>query len=401
MVTFPTARPDLEWSTPLSLPLEFHLEDARLKREGEARLAGGDYTAIRLVKYTQKTTCDGCGRIRQAQQCVVIKERDTGEELHIGMSCLRRLYRTQADAVQKHAAQVRGTLRTLLARLKLRDVPSVEVAIERVTDLATKYLPHAAPYLQQLRTMDTLTPGKTEQDLLVRVRGLTLYHQEWQDDPERARRRWRALRFHPMLRELSERERRRVHDRCDRALASGTRLPDDEVHALNQWLARAERWDPPFTPLVRPEAFADEATYMQALETALHVAVASGELDQVYWRPPFLTHPTEVVGARVKRAHAVVALEPSLAGPFRTLIMNEDTYRSGSRSVIVKWGQEGQFEQAAQYRQRGGTDDEGSDVVRAGWTFRYRTLGWTLVESYTATHTAWHAHGRAYLEAYL
>lgn len=405
MQSLPTRRPPPEWATPLALPLEFQLPAGDIARDGEARLANGQYTAVRLIKYTQKTTCDGCGRPRQAKLCAVIKDDDTGEELHIGMECLARMYRTQADAIKAHAKVVRSTLNRLLARLKLRDVVSLEAAVERVVDLARHYLPHAAPHLATLRAMDMLTPSKAEQDLLVRVRGLTLYHQEWTDHPDRARRRWTALRTHPMLSFMKSKERQRVKEACERALGSGRQLPDDEVHGLNNWLDKASRWTPPFRQLVAPEAYPDQTAYETALLDALQVRLGTGSFDRMYWQSPFIQYPTEVVAQDQKLAYAAVALSPKFATAFRNRILNEESYREGTRSVIVEWGPHGTFEVAAQFRQRGGfdrvDDDERSDVTRAGRTFEYQALGWALVEHYTPTHAAWHTWGRTALEAYL
>lgn len=401
-----SARPALEWETPLALPLNFQLPDQEIAREGEQLLANGSYTAIRLVKYAEKTTCDGCGRPRQAKQCVVIRDDETREEKHIGMNCLGRLYKEQADAIRAHASTVRQARDSLLNRLRLRDVASTEEAVRRVRELALAYLPYSAEHVRSLDAIDTLTPNKQDQDLLVKIRYLALYHQEWQDNQERARRRWSALKTHPMLFYLHKGERAKVQELCARALASGTQLPESEVHALNVWLRKAGTWSPPFRQLVRPEDYLTAEAYEAALRTALKARVDAQEHDRVYWRSPFTNHPTEIVSTKCGESSAVVALDRAHAGRFRTAIMNEDSYRSGTRSVIVEEGQSGTFTETTRYRQRGGfdredEDDSDSDVTRAGRAYPYVSLGWALVEHYTPTHRAWLDRGRDHLEWYL
>lgn len=399
-------RPPIEWDTPLHQPLNFQLSEQDILRAGEALLATGSYTAIRLIKYTEKTTCNGCGKARQARECAVLRNDDTGEQFYIGMNCMGRLYKEQAAQVRKHAAAVGSARRTLLARLKLKDVTSIEEAIERVSAFAAAHLPHPDPHLRALRGIDTLTPTKDDQNLIVSVQNLALYHREWQDDPDHARRRWNALRTHPMLFHLQGRERQHVSQACIRATNSRNHLPEDEVQSLNNWLRRASTWTPPFRQLVAPEQYGDAGQYEVALRGALEELAQSGEHRRVYWRTPSITHPTQVVSARAGEAYAVVALEEQHAKQFRAAIKRESTYQQNFRGVLVADGPSGVHQEADTYRRVGHLDREedeatATDLLRRGRSFPYVTLAWTLVEHHTPTYTAWQQWGRDRLEQYL
>lgn len=400
-------RPAVESELPLQLPLEFKHPDSpagsRPLRPGEALLAAGSYAAIRLITYTEKTTCDGCGRPQQARTFAVLRDDDTGEQLHVGLHCLSTCYQQQAAQVRQHAAQVRRIQRTLLDRLKLKGV-GIEEAIAQVSELARQYLPYSAHHIQALRAIDPVLPTKEDQTFLVRIKELALYYREWRDEPEFARQRWAALRVHPMLSYLGTRTQQRIREASQRALGRQSQLTEAEVHDLNVWLARASRWTLPFQPLIAAEQFDDVPSYETALAVALDELVQSQRQSHEYWRIPFVRHPTQIVSLETRQGFGLIALEPRHAKSFQRAILDETSYRSGTRSVLVKMGEQRTHTEADQMRRRGGQDEEeegGDDVLRRGRVLPYVLVAWTLVEHHTATHQAWNRWGRVRLEQYL
>lgn len=401
--TAPPARPAEEWRLPLRLNLTFRRTEATSTRA--ALLSEGQYTAVWLVKYVQKTRCDGCGRERQAKELAVVRDDETGEEFHLGLDCMEILYGEREDRLRGHAADIRAHQAAVLSLVKLRDVKSTEQAVARIADLVRAYVPSPAPHLAALAAVDTFTPSKDDQDLLVKLRDFALYCREWLEDENAARRRWTALKTHPLLSRETARTRERLHALCERALASQTRLPQEEVHALNVWLRKAARWTSPFRQLVTPEDFETAEAYEAALRAkVLELAHGRRVPDHVHWNAPFVTHPTDIVSVKRGEGYSVAALEPREVRRFRSRLVQEDAYREGGlRGVVAEEGEEREHVQAAQYRRRGGFDreDEGdSDVLREERRFSYVPVAWALVEAFTATHRAWKRYGRASLEDY-
>jgi hypothetical protein len=398
------SRPAVEQETPLKLPLNFRPHQAVKQPPGGAPLAEGHYTAIRLVKYVEKTGCEGCGKPRQAQWFAVIRNDDVGNEVHIALDCMQKYYGESADRLRAHANAVGKARRDLLARLKLRNV-SAEAAVEQVQAMVLAYVPGGEFHLASLKAVDTLMPSKADHDLLSNLQQLALYHREWQDAPDWARHRWNALNTHPMLRFLGSREREMVQLACRSALASQRQLPEQEVHALNRWLQKAATWQPPFRQLVRPEAHLHAEAYEEAVRAALKDLTRTAGPSQVYWRHPFTGHPTESVSSRLKEGYSVAAVKPQEVRRFQRLIQNEDSYRRGSRCAFMEEGTQQVHIEAAQYRRRGGVDtnddDQDDDLLRPEQRYSYVPVTWALVEHHTATHRAWKLWGRARLESYL
>lgn len=408
-MTAPTRliRPAVESQLPLQLPLEFKHPDGsagtRPLRPGEVLLAAGSYTATCLITYTEKTTCDGCGRPQQARTFAVLRDDDTGEQVHVGLHCLSTCYQQQAIQVRQHAAQVRRIQRTLLDRLRLRGV-GIEEAIAQVSELARQYLPYSAHHLQALRAIDRVLPTKEDQTFLVRIKELALYHREWRDDPEFARQRWDALRVHPILSYLGARTQQRIREASQRALGRQSQLTEAEVHDLNVWLARASRWTLPFQPLVAAEQFDDARSYETALAAALDELLQSQRHSHEYWRLPFVRHPTEIVSLETRQGFGLIAQDPGQAETSQRTIQGETSYRTGTHSVLVRVGERRTYTEADQMRRRGGQDEEedgSDDVLRRGRVRPYVPVAWTLIEHHTATHQAWNRWGRTRLEQYL
>lgn len=402
----PSPRPPIEWDTPLNQPLNFQFDDSNKLRAGEALLANGNYTAIRLVKYSKKTTCDGCGRLRQAQECAILRNDETGEELHMGMNCMGKYYKIQADQVKKHAAIVRNARRRLLGKLKLRDASSIEEAIARVIDLALAYLPYPEMHVKSLRNIDTFTPSKVDQDLIIYIQNISLYHREWKDEPERALRRWSALQKHPMLYHLNDKERKHVSLSCIRAINNKNNLPEEEVKGLNNWLQRASIWTPPFRQLVVPEEYSTLELYELAVIDALEDLVNSGKHFHMYWSTPVINHPTQVVSAKAGEIYTVAAVAPKHGEQLRLSIKVEHSYKENFHTVIIREGANGTHTESDVYRRSGNLDLEeddpkDNDLLRRGRSYNYVTLSWALVENYTPTYTAWRQWGREYLEQYI
>lgn len=403
----PFSRPALLEDTPLKLPLNFKVTEAAKRTPGEALLASGQYTAIRMVKYVEKTRCDGCGRPRQAQELAIIRNDDFGDEVHIGLDCMEKLYGESADRLRGHASTVRTSRRGLLNRLKLRGNHSTEEAVERVRAMVLEHVPGAEFHLPALQAVDLLMPGDADQDLLVRLQGLALYHREWQDAPDQARRRWSALGTHPRQSFLSSRDKDNVRRLCQAALDSGRHLSEAQVHALNQELEKAAGWSVPFRQLLRPEAYDSVEAYEAALRSSLQDHVRTFEPAHVYWRAPFVANPADIVSLKAKEGYSVAAIEPKQVQRFRRGLLEEDGYRRGTRCAFIEVGLPRAHLQAARYRRRGNLDaadsddEDGSDIIERERTYPYVPVAWSLVEHYTPTHRAWNLWGRAALESYL
>lgn len=401
--TLSIPRPALVEDTPLKLPLNFKLTEAAARTPGEARLANGQYTAIRMVKYAEKTQCDGCGKPRQARELAIIRNDDFGDEVHIGLDCMEKLYGESADRLRQHASTIRASRRDLLARLKLREARSTEEAVGRVRAMVLEHVPGGEFHMSALQTIDLLMPSKPDQDLLVRLQRLALYHQEWQDAPERAQRRWRALSTHPMLSFQSSRARDAVRQACQAALDSGRHLPEADVHTLNEQLEMAASWSVPFRQLLRPEAFGNAEAYEGALKSALQEYTRTYEPAHVYWRAPFVASPLAIVSLKAREGYTVAAIEPRHIQGFRRNLLEENAYRQGSRCAFVEVGEPRVHLQPARYRRRGNldtTDENESDLLEPERTYPYVPVAWSLVEHYTPTHRAWNLWGRNALESY-
>lgn len=402
----PLTRPDVVSKTPLQLPLNFRLTEEALRTPGEALLAAGDYTAIWQVVYAQKTRCDGCGRPKQAKELVIVRDNDTLEEQHVGLDCMEKLYGESAARLRQHAGDVRAARRGLLSKLRLKDDISTEEAIRRVRGMVLAHVPRPEPHLTLLDGIDTLTPNKHEQDQLARVQGLALYHREWQDDPDRARRRWSALSTHPRF--LYSGPRNRVREACQRALHSGTQLPEDEIHQLNTWLAQAQTFDSPLRTMTRPEEYEGQEAYEAAVEEALALYMGVAVPQRVHWRPPFIPSPEDLVSVDRREGYAVVAVDPREVRRFKQRILEHRPYRKATQRPIVVVGPEQVHVDPAVYR-RGrvddredqGNDESGSEILVPERRHRYVLVGWALAERYTPTHRAWRQWSRSALEFYL
>lgn len=388
---------------PLNLPLNFR-RDPDAPQHSESRLVDGPYTAVRRVKYIHKTTCDGCGRPRQAQLFAVLRHDDTLEDLRVGMNCLRNNFREQALEIASAAGQYSARRRRAIAQLRL-NVPTMEAAIEQVVETVKAGVPYHDHLVRRLREIDPLTFTPEDVKVLADYKRLAQYHLDWERNGH-ASLRWQALRTHPMLHFLKPREAQQVRELCDEALRLRGRLNETDIGRLNAWLARSARWQPPFPQLVPPEAYPSQETYEAALRTALQEKVREAAFTQIYWRTPFVPDPAQIVSTVLGIGYAVVGIEPHRKQRYRTQIMNEDGYRRGTRSVIVEEGTRGTYTVAAIMRRRGGAqvrDDEDSndDVLEPERHFPYLGLGWALVEHYTPTHRLWHGpHARALLEDY-
>lgn len=389
---------------PLNLPLNFR-QDPDTPKHLESRLVDGSYTAVRRVKYNHKTTCDGCGKPKQAQLFAVLRNDETLEELHVGMSCLRNNFREQAEEIARAAGRYSARRRRALEQLKLTDLPTMDAAIERIVELVKTGVPYYDHLVRRLREIDPLTFTAEDVRVLAGFKRLAQYHFDWQQS-HHALLRWQALRTHPMLHFLTPREAQQARALCDEAIRLRHRLNEADIGRLNTWLARSARWQAPYPQLVPPESYPSPETYEAALRSALQEKVRQAAFAQIYWSHPFVPAPKKIVATELGIGYAVVGIDPRKSQPYRAQIMNEDSYRRGTRSVMVEEGASGVFTVAAVMRRRGGaqvSDDEDSDndVVTPEQHFPYLSLGWTLVEHYTPTHCIWHNnHSRGLLEDY-
>lgn len=388
-------------SEPLNLPLNFTYTEKANAKPNASLLREGEYVATEQRTYSVKKRCHGCEVNEKANNLVVIRDQVTGETFEIGFQCMRDLYGIDVAALKTHTAQVSRARRELSRKLNLKG--STEQLVRIVREAILTYVPVPERYLRELDHLDIWNLSNAESDRLRDLHQLACYFRDWQEQPERARTRWRALQGHPAFAYDSHRDD--VAKKCSRAIEARHLLPENDILALNRYLRRAAAYQPPYPVLVNPADHPDEASYVQALTTAVHHA-ATGTQAVSEW----LTgsgeggrfNPTKYVGIRAKQLYTVAAVWQDEAERAAERIKTTTEYWQRTRKPIFATGPVEVREFPARRGTRRNEDNELEefDIERA-FRFTYRRVAWVLQERYTETYQIWHRVGREKLERYL
>lgn len=393
---------DLLTTEPLNFPLNFsHTAKANAKSNAQL-LREGEYDAVERRVYAALQRCHGCGADEKAKTLIVIRDRLTQDTYEIGRECMVDLYGIDISQFDTHAKQVQTSRIQLTQKLGLTGSLSAERQIAIVREAVLTYVPVPERFTQELDSLNPWHLESTESDRIRDLHQLACYHREWQEEPERARRRWIALRGHPAFAYKPNRDG--VHRLCNRALESGPHLPERDILQLNAQLRTAASFAHKWPRLVEPHDHPDQEQYQRALKEALELRVRLGQPVDVEMTQsnsgPF--DPQAHVGLSVKRLYAVLAVWDADAGQYASAVKTTGAYWKKTRRPFVVIGPiERRSIPAETYMKRNEDNEMEEVVVSKAWTFQFRRVAWALAESYTETYPLWRTFGRAYLERYL
>ncbi|MBB5366366.1 hypothetical protein [Deinococcus humi] len=394
--------PDPLTSEPLNFPLNFsHTVKANAKSNAQL-LREGDYDAIERRVYADSQRCSGCGTDEKAKTLIVIRDRLTQGTFEIGRKCMEDLYSVDIGQFDLHAKQVRSSRIQLAHKLGLTGSLSAEQQIAIVREAVVTYLPVPERLTRELDDANPWHLEPAESDRIRDLHQLACYHREWQEEPERARRRWTALRGHPAFEYKPNRAE--VHRLCSRALDSGPRLPERDILLLNALLRGAAGFEHKWPRLVDPQDHPDQEQYQRALQEALQARVQLGQpVDvQVTQSDARRFDPQDHAGLSAKRLYAVLAVWDADAEQYASTVETTDAYWKKTRRPFSAVGPiDRRSIPAETYMKRNDKNEMEEVVVSKAWTFQFRRVAWALAESYTETYPLWRAFSRTSLERYL
>ncbi|MFB9992648.1 hypothetical protein ACFFLM_11785 [Deinococcus oregonensis] len=394
--------PDPLSSEPLNFPLNFsHTAKANAKSSAQV-LREGDYDATERRVYTTFQRCHGCGTDEKAQTLIVIRDRLTQDTYEIGRKCMTDLYGVDIGQFDTHAKQVRSTRLHLEQKLGLTGSLSAERQIAIVREAVLTYVPIPERFTRELDEANPWYLAPAESDRIRDLHQLACYHREWQEQPERARRRWTALRGHPAFAFKPDRDA--VHRLCTRALESGPQFPERDIDRLNATLREAASFEHRWPRLVDPQDHPDQDRYQQALREALTARVRLGEPVDASLTQTDLQKFDPLAHASVpaKRLYAVIGVWDADANRYASIVNATDTYWKKTRRPFTAVGPVERRLIPAETFMRRNKDNELEEVERTpAWIFQFCRVAWALAEPYTETYPLWRAYGRMHLERYL
>lgn len=390
-------------SEPLNFQLNFTQTDKAKAKADFTLLEQGEYRATEKRMYPVLRKCHGCGTAEKAKTIICVQEHVTGEVYEIGLQCMSDMYGVDLQSLNEHTREVASIRRQLKRALGLKGDLSTERMIQIVREALLTFVPLPGRYLAELDQFDHWSLGSREDDRIRDLHQLALYHQEWADDPDHARRRWQALRAHPAFPAARKPE---VRSQCERALEAGPLLSEREVIRLNGCLREASRYKEDGKRLVAPENFNTPLQYEQALREGLEELVGLGQavaqrLSGNGTSQAF--NPLTLVGKDAKALYAVVGVWDDEATSFQErLHRTEGDWKGYRRPLITVGPQEQEYFPEREGRRINSVTNEWEEyVIEKAWTFHFRRVAWALLESYTDTHRLWAIFGRDRLERYL
>lgn len=395
--------PLLITSEPLNLPLNFTLTDKARAKAGFTMLEQGEYKATELRTYAVLRRCHGCGTAEKAMKLVRVQELDSGEVYEIGLQCMSDLYGVDLQAVNDHTKTVSASRRRLKQALGLTGDLSTDAMLSVVREALLTYVPVPERYVQELDRLDAWSLEPADDERAQELYRLALYHRDWAEQPGDARRRWQALRTHPVF---PASRRSEVQAQCQRALEAKNLLNEQDVRRLNRLLRDAARYKQNRVRLASPEDFPSQTAYEQALRDRLEERVQFGERVDRRLSGDGTSHavsPLSVVGDAARSLYATVGVWEDEVERFKDRVHQTDGYWKTYRRPLIAVGpvDREQFPEREGRRINARTNEWEDYVIEPAWTFIFRRVAWTLVEPYTDTHHLWHTFGRDRLERYL
>ncbi|WP_339094725.1 hypothetical protein WDJ50_10105 [Deinococcus sp. VB142] len=387
----------------LLYPLNFTWTEKALAKSGAALLGQGDYDAIEKRVYASLQKCHGCGYNEKAKTLIVVRDRRNGEVFEIGRECMKDLYGIEIGTFDDHAQKVARTRRELAQKLGLSGDLSTEKQVSIVREAVATYVPVPQQYLDELDRLEWWTLDQHDEQRIRDLHQLACYHRDWQETPEWAVRRWKALRGHPAFEYTSKKDE--VMRRCDRALEAEGLLSEQEVHRLNQHLRDAASFKSRYARLVSPEDFDTKEAYEQALEEKIREQAQVGrptDENLTNNRRASNFNPCDLVGLNTRALFATVGVWDDEGEEFRNRIWDVEAYRRKVRRPIVVVGPPDlrQFPPVRDQRFNRESQEWEDFEREPGWTFRFRRVAWGLVEPFTETYPLWRRFGRSRLERY-
>jgi hypothetical protein len=388
---------------PLNFPLNFSHTDKANAKSGASLLRQGDYHAIEKRVYAELQLCGGCATREKAKTLILIRDRLTGEQFEVGLECMKDLYGVDVATLNTHASSVVRTRLQLAQKLGLTGALSTERQMAIVREAVLHYVPVPKRLLQELDGMDPWILGTSEGDRIRDLHQLACYHQEWQDNPARARWRWQALGSHPAFMYTPNREE--VRRRCTQALNAESNMPERDILALNGWLRKAAAFQDRTVRLVDPADFTDQDGYVQSLHFTLETRVQSGApIDHILSgnTDARTRNPLDFVRLDNKILYSVAGVWEDDADTFASRIEHTESYWKKVRRPLVAIGPAEVRAFPAEMGIRRNEENELETYqIHPAWTFRFRRVAWALVEAHTPTFALWGIHGRAKLDRYL